>query len=274
MILTNIIFLASSEQALSTSSPTPSSAPSSATSSTSQSTPSSSSSDETSLTSSLLVNITASSPSQTQSSSTSPEPATTSSSTSKKSNAWVAGAVIGPVFGVLILCLALWVYRLRRRRSYEHQSQAAVDGRKGNVLPEDIEKENPELPGHSPILPTMPSSRTEVEANRASHVPELGMGAAIYNPAELEGYQVPYRQYEQSTRNIQSQEPTELYTGTPQPHNAVISATGQESAQELERLAQEEQRLDAEIAEAERIRELRNQRASVQERLARARQGL
>jgi hypothetical protein len=85
---------------------------------------------------------------------------------------------------------------------------------------------------------------------------------------------VPYRQHEQSTRNIQSQEPTELYTGTPRPHNAVISATGQESAQELERLAQEEQRLDAEIAEAERLRELRNQRASVQERLARARQGL
>jgi hypothetical protein len=179
------------------------------------------------------------------------------------------------VFGVLILALAFWVYRLHQRRSHERQSQAAVDGREGNVPPEDIEKENPELPGHSTISSTMPSSRTEVAANRASHVPGLGMGAAIYNPAELEGYQVPYRQYEQSTQNIQSQEPTELYTrGTPRPHNAVISATGQESAQELERLAQEEQRLDAEIAEAERLRELRNQRASVQEGLARARQGL
>ena len=184
------------------------------------------------------------------------------------------------MFGALILGLAFWTfYLLHRRRNLHGEEETGprvgeLDGREGNVPPEDLEKEKPELPGHSTISPTMPSSRTEVEANRASHVTELGMGAAIFNPAELEGYQVPYRQHEHSTRNIQSQEPTELYTGTPRPHNAVISATGQESAQELERLAQEEQRLDAEIAEAERLRELRNQRASVQERLARARQGL
>lgn len=180
------------------------------------------------------------------------------------------------VLGLLGLAGAAF-YLLRRRRNrpdVEDTGQAVgeLDGGEGNTPPKDIEK--PELPAYDTISPAIPSSGSELVANRASHVAELEMGANISNPAELEGYQVPYRRYEDSTPNVQSKESTEIYTGTPRPHNAVISATGQESEEALERLRQEEQRLDAEIAEAERLRELRNQRASVQEQLARARQSL
>jgi hypothetical protein len=139
--LTNIIFLASSEQSLSTSS--------SAVSSTSHLTPSSSSSNKASLTSSL-TNPTTYSTSQTQSSSTNPEPATTSSSTLTKSNAWIAGAVIGPVFGALILALAFWVYRPRQGRSHEHQTRATVSTTNNHSgvgynpgLPEEVPTDDP-----------------------------------------------------------------------------------------------------------------------------------
>jgi hypothetical protein len=212
----------------------------------------------------------------TGTSSSSPSPSQTPNKSGLKGGA-IAGIVIAILAMLGLAVVAFYLLHRRRNRQEEKDTDPRVgelDGREGNIPPEDLEKVKPELPRHNPISPTIPSSRTELEANRASHVTELGMGAGTYSPAELEGYQVLYKQYKHSTRNIQSQEPTELYTGTPRPHNAVISATGQESDQDFERLAQEEQRLDAEIAETQRLRELRNQRASVQERLARDRQGL
>jgi hypothetical protein len=198
----------------------------------------------------------------------SPSPSPTLQKSGLKGGA-IAGIVIA-VFALLGLAAAVFYLWRRRRNNQEEKdpgpSIAELDGRQGNVLPEDPEKL--ELTARGAVPPTMPFSGSELAANRASHLAELGVGATLSSPSELDGYQVPYKQDE----HVPLQEPTELHTSTPRPHHTVISATGEENPEEIERLAQEEHRLDMEIAEAERLRELRTQRASVQERLAKARQ--
>jgi hypothetical protein len=138
-------------------------------SSTSQSTLSSSSSDENPLSDSL-GNPTTSSATQSPSSVTNPESATTlSSSTSAKSKAWIAGAVIGPVFGALILGLSFWVYKLRQGRSQDNQNHAGVGEEKnhGGAGYDPVPASMPEeAPAHDPLY-----SRTEMSA--VQHPSEL-----------------------------------------------------------------------------------------------------
>jgi hypothetical protein len=157
---------------------------------------------------------------------------------------------------VLLGLAAIGLYLFRRRKHHQEETDPGssvreLDGREGDGLPIDPEK--PELEAYSAVSPNRPFSRSELAANRSLHgATETEMGGTISNLAELEGYQVPHTQYE----HVASQGPTELYTGTPRSHYAVIFAIGEESPEEIERLAQEEQRLDAKIAEAERLREL------------------
>lgn len=103
-----------------------------------------------------------------------PQPAnTSSSSTSTKSKAWIAGAVIGPVFGAIILGLAFWVYRLHQRKSRDQQNQAVAGKPHGGVGYDPTVSSMPEAPAQDPLYSRTEApaldplySRTEMAANR------------------------------------------------------------------------------------------------------------
>jgi len=116
------------------------------------------------------------------------------------------------------------------------------------------EKEAVALDAKSPLVSIEALDMTPVEMH--SQIPPRRV------PAEIHSHTSP---------PIAVQE--EMYMAPLNTHTfgTVISADGTETLEELARLAEEEQMLDREIAETERLRELLSRRTAVQQQIARGR---
>jgi hypothetical protein len=181
----------------------------------------------------------------------------------------IAGIAIGGLALLVGVLLAIFLIMRRRKR------RAGGSARKEANIPRGAELDSrpiEELDGRTIEKTELAATEAVVRVRESpplSPPVELDGAGMMSSPSELSGNEGTMRSQYGAGGVI----PRKQIPQTRAPPVEVISAQGNESPEELERLAEEERRLDAEIAEAERIRDLRNQRASVQERIARAKGG-
>ena len=274
---------------------------------TSQTTSITSQSSKTSSTSSVpsTIDSTSSSRSVETSPANTPGPEQGSQSPSKKSGLSVgaiAGIAVGAVLGIVIIGALLCLCRMRRQstnRGAYHDDKGApilttseipykaeLDSENVMELPSDTRPS--ELHGGSSVLPAeLPSlpSRGANELYNAQRdhdqqagelqAPNLDNAAALHappSPQELGSNSPPNA----AVSSLADQHVPSAQTGAQEIHNTPVLATHSIqtlSAEEIATLQEEERRIDAEKEDVRRMKELREQKLVVQQRLLNARGG-
>jgi hypothetical protein len=201
----------------------------------------------------------------------------------------IAGIVIG-IMAILALLGALALLRKRRRRAANslgmHQSADSTQPEKEVALPGSSQSlqemgdhsmaatyyPSPATHEHLAELPTYRSPpyhpRVELSGinHHNTHRSELDVSAPRYaqSPVLAHKYQAPLQPVEQPAPT----EIHELYPKSPIP--AQSSLQRQLSSDEISALEEEERRIDTEMEEVRRMKELRDQKRAVQQKLRQA----
>jgi hypothetical protein len=242
----------------------------------------------------------------TSSSSSSTPKAGTVSKTSI-SGGTIAGAVIGGLGGLAIVVALVWFCMRRRRKRAEalaatspgivHEEKQVTDPT-AMPLPRkaELHGETTIDDGHLPQvvdgttqpiqysqyppmaeLPSMPR-QTPPELYAPYHRSNELQGSGFHRAAEiqapvpqseLEASAPPYTQAHASTHPYQPpHEAQELYAMSSEPSRSVMQR--QLSSDEISALGEEERRIDAEMSEVRRMKELRDQKLAIQQKLKEA----